>query len=103
MTEVDTEQRGRASAHQLGRSQDGAVAAQDDDELELARLHVVAEHGHLVEAGIGGQEVAALVVAEHRDDARRDELPAQTRTPAIEGVLTTGVRDDEDVPRRVHP
>ena len=63
MAEVDAEQRRAASPRQLGRAQDRAVAAEHDDELEVADLHGLAEQRDRLQIGRGGHDLVVLVAA----------------------------------------
>ena len=93
---VDAEHRSGALAHELGRAQDRAVAAEHDREFDVADRHVDAERGDLPQQG---ERVAELVaVVGRRAPAARPPraAPPTTRCGGGDGVVAVRVRDDQD-------
>ena len=101
MTEIDPEKRSRASAGNLCRAQDRAVATEHDHELEVAGLHGVAEQCDGCQVVSGRQDVSVLVRGQHRSEPARDELPTDTDR-GFPGLFAPGVGHDEDVPLTGH-
>ena len=87
--EVDAEQRRGAAAHELGRAQDRAVAAEHDDEFEVVRLDVRrAERTAPSRSGTYAMHVVALRrPGEHRGQRRPRCSCWHTSTAAVERAL----------------
>ncbi len=76
MAEVDTQQRCRAPAGDLGRAQDGAVSPEHNHNLEITDLHGLAEDRQRLEIAGDGTHVGILLGGQHRGEPGGLQLAA---------------------------